>query len=123
MTNANDTQRDLSQVTGGSARKIYETTQELIKKNQLSSEMSITRTNQFHAPFDFLFVKEGFNIREGLNEEKIRMFAELFKSGKYVPPIEVIAVVLAASKCWTGTTATMVPNWPSKKAQALLESP
>ncbi len=92
MTNANDNKRDLSLVTGGSARKIYETTQELIKTDKLAPEMSITRTNQFHAPFDFLYVQEGFNIREGLNEEKIRMFAELFKAGKYVPPIEVIAV-------------------------------
>lgn len=84
------TSRDVSIIEGGSARRIYENTQSAIKDGKLAPDLSISRTNAFSSPFEFLFVVEGFNIREGLNTDKIRMFADRYKEGKFVPPLEVM---------------------------------
>lgn len=82
--------RDISAVIGGSARTIYESAQKQVNEGNLDKSMGLSRTNQFHAPFEYLFVQEGFNIREKLNPARIRMFAECYKAGKFVPPMEVI---------------------------------
>ncbi len=82
--------RDISNVIGGSARTIYESAQKQVNDGKLDKSMGLSRSNQFSAPFDYLFVQEGFNIRERLNEARIRMFAECYKAGKFVPAMEVI---------------------------------
>lgn len=84
------TNRDISEVVGGSARTIYESSQKLVHEGKLDKSKSLSRTNQFHAPFDYLYVQEGFNIREKLNPARIRMFAECYKAGKFVPALVVI---------------------------------
>jgi len=92
MTEATQEQnnRDISKVVGGSARSIYESAQAQVKSGELDPSLGLSRSNQFSAPFDYLFVQEGFNIRERLNEARIRMFAESYKAGKFVPALEVI---------------------------------
>ena len=92
MTEATQEQnnRDISKVVGGSARTIYESAQAQVKSGELDPSLGLSRSNQFSAPFDYLFVQEGFNIRERLNEARIRMFAESYKAGKFVPALEVI---------------------------------
>jgi ParB family transcriptional regulator, chromosome partitioning protein len=90
MTDQNKLSKDLSLVVGGSGRKIYDTAQQLVKSGELDPSMALTRSNQFSAPFDYLFIEEGFNIREKLNPERIRFFADTYKAGGYLPALEVI---------------------------------
>lgn len=93
MTTEHQTKLDLlAPVTGHTARKMYEQAQEAIKKGELPAEMGITRNNSFLAPLEYLYVVDGYNVREELKDKKIRMFADRYKLGLYVPPIEVRAI-------------------------------
>lgn len=91
MTEQKKLSKDISTITGNSARQIYEQSQAKIRSGELDPTLALSRKNQISAPYDYLYVLPGFNLREKLNPKRIRRYADLYKKGAKMPALVVFA--------------------------------
>lgn len=56
------------------------------------ADAAIGRTSGYNAPWELLFIEEGFNIRDELDMEHAENFCRLYMEGVKLPPIDVEVV-------------------------------
>lgn len=75
----------------GSLRSMHDTCKKLITGNQLGLDFDPKRNNAFEMPSALLVSDMSKGIRETLDPEQVRAFADAYNAGHYVEPIAVVA--------------------------------
>lgn len=71
-------------------RKFHDTTQALIKDQQLGLDFAPKRNNAFALPVALLVCNIADGVRDDLDQEAIRSFADAYKAGSPVDPLGVV---------------------------------
>ncbi|MGE8063937.1 ParB/RepB/Spo0J family partition protein [Pseudomonas sp. NPDC089569] len=74
-----------------SVRNMHDVSKKLIQDKQLGLDFDPKRHNAFDMPIALLRCDMKESIRNGLNPEQVRGFADTYKTGGYVEPIAVVA--------------------------------
>ncbi|OVZ98966.1 hypothetical protein CBW53_02880 [Yersinia frederiksenii] len=91
--------------------------------NRKQTGSGITTTKAYLVPYDELYIEDGYNIRDEIDDNQVEEIAQAYKDGEYVPPLVVEVMPDNRKKIIDGHHRYLAAGLAIERGLALLRLP